>query len=92
MGSITQKNPIVCTSCVSGLVYQGMAKVDKLYWHQPTSAANSLLVTDGLSGKVHYEMTVEASGESQVIQCHGEWKKDMFLRNMPCGTFYVYLK
>jgi hypothetical protein len=91
--SVTLGNPIIVTSGTTGAEIEAKMYVDRIYWHQPSLGGNRTAnITKGTSGgPTLLVMTVEVSGQSQVMELNRWWNRP-YINTVDTGTLYIHTR
>lgn len=94
--SVTLGNPIIITSgTLSSPITRRQIAIERLYWHQPSTVTSGYGVSlrkVNMSGAQIAQMTVEADGQSQVLNMDGKQVVNLYCESVGTGTLYIYQK
>ena len=85
-------NPWKIDTASATAIYNDKVWIQKLVWHEPTTAGHVLSVTDK-DGKVIWDKTALAGGAGLDYELEVEGAFDgLIVPTMSSGTLYVYIK
>tara|TARA_Y100000310_G_scaffold192960_1_gene192907 strand:- start:4819 stop:5097 length:279 start_codon:yes stop_codon:yes gene_type:complete len=91
--AVTLGNPIIITSGTTNtLILNQNMKIKNAYWYDPTVESTSSLIIsrEDAAGDVLFEAHPSNTDQRQWLV--EQWWKKPFVRCVPTGTLYVYLK
>jgi hypothetical protein len=98
MANVLNQNPIIISGTQTSYKAATLAslgsfaslRVTKIYWENPTTVGDQMVIIDPATGRNIFRMRCESANISQIATLNQLWA-DFAVNELDSGTLYIYL-